>query len=74
MAEDTKSTKSKAEGDGAEEEEDARLELLFEYLRRSLGIKPDMWAKLLKSKDFGVSHFLNFVQLFYNCIIYIYWE
>ena len=66
MAEDTKSTKSKVEGEEEEEEEDPRLELIFSYLKRSLGIKPDTWAKLLKSKEYGVSYFLNILQLFYN--------
>lgn len=51
----TKSAKSKKGDEEEEEEEDPRLEFMFNYMMRSLRIKPDKWAKLLLSKEFGVS-------------------
>ncbi|KAJ9598678.1 hypothetical protein L9F63_010627, partial [Diploptera punctata] len=60
----TKSTKSKVEGE-EEEEEDPRLEIIFSYLQRSLRVKPDTWAKLLKSKELGplVMNFISDISI-----------
>jgi hypothetical protein len=56
--EEEEETKSEKKGAAAEDEADPRLEFMFNYLQRSVRLKPDKWAKLLGNKDSAVSIFL----------------
>jgi hypothetical protein len=55
MEEETKSEKKEA---AAEDEADPRLEFIFNYLQRSVRLKPDKWTKLLGNKESAVSTYL----------------
>lgn len=46
---------SENKGTAAEDEEDPRLEFMFNYLQTSLRLKSDKWAKLLGNKESAVS-------------------
>jgi hypothetical protein len=51
-------TNSEKKGTTAEDEADPRLEFMFNYLQRSVRLKPDKWTKLLANKESAVSIFL----------------
>lgn len=55
MEDETKSEKKEA---AAEDEPDPRLDFMFNYLQRSVRLKPDKWSKLLGNKESSVSNYL----------------
>jgi len=46
--------------DKKEEDEDPRFTFLGSWTRKSLGLKADLWPKMIGNDENMVRHFLNF--------------